>query len=226
MTSTTQADNYVEKNENTVGRNSDLPKDSDTRWEPLKEHDDYEILKEFPFTIRRIRDKYIISESLRNSRGYPFVYLNRQHYSKHILIAKQFLDNPNNFPFVDHINHNTTDYHLENLRWCTASQNNFNRSSSRGVQYEFIDDLPEEAIKVLFYDTRTEHYEFEDNKYYYYHDDENNKDIFYGRINETIYRILYIKTLRGGVKAVSMQDINGNFVALYINRFKHQYTLD
>ena len=223
MTSTTQADNHVEQNENTVGRNSDLPKNSDTRWEPLKEHDDYEILKEFPFTIRRIRDKYIISERVNN--GYVVVVLNRQNYLKHILIAKQFLDNPDNFQCVDHINHNKTDYHLENLRWCTASQNNFNKSSHRGVQYEFIDDLPEEAIKVLFYNTRTEHHEFEDNKYYYYHDDENNEDVFYGQINETTYRILHINVQRGG-ECVSMSDVNNKRVSLYINRFKQQYTLN
>ena len=78
----------------------------------------------------------------------------------------------------------------------------------------------------MFYDTRTEHREFEDEKYYYYHDDENDEDIFYGRINETTYRILHINENRAGTRFVSMQDINNRKVAVYINRFKYQHTLD
>ena len=199
---------------------------------PLLNYGDYEILNQFPFTIRRKRDHYVVSESL--SDGYIQVALNRKPYRKHTLIAKQFLDNPNNYQFVDHINHNRTDNHLENLRWATASQNNFNRSSYFGIQYEFIDDIPEDSIKVLFYDTKTEHREFEDNKYYYYHDeqsparsdDENDEDVFYGRINDNIYRILHINIQKSGNKCVSLQDINNKKVNVYINIFKHQHSLD
>ena len=199
----------------------------------LLNHDDYEILNQYPFTIRRKRDHYVISESILNT-GYIQVALNRKPYLKHILIAKQFLDNPNNLPFVYHINHNRVDNHLENLRWVTHSQNNFNKSSRFGVQYEFIDNIPEDSIKVLFYDTRTEHREFEDNKYYYYHDeqsparsdDENDEDIFYGKITDNIYRILHINIRKCGTKCVSLQDINNKQVNVCINRFKYQHSLD
>ena len=119
-------------------------------------------------------------------------------------------------PFVDHINRNKVDNHLENLRLVNASQNNYNISSHFGIQYEFIDDLPDKAIKVLFYR------EFEDNKYYY-HDDE---DIFYGKITDNIYRILYINENKSGTKFVRMCDINNKKVSVCINRFKHQHSLD
>ena len=76
----------------------------------LLEHDDYEILNQYPFTIRRIRDHFIPSESIMN--GYSSVNLNRIPYKKHILIAKQFIPNPNNLPQVDHLNHDRSDYHL------------------------------------------------------------------------------------------------------------------
>ena len=185
---------------------------------------DYEILNQYPFTIRRIRDHRIMKES--NSKGYLVVTLNEQQCKKHILVAKQFIPNPNNLPFVDHINHNRSDYLLSNLRWVSSSQNNFNKSSFKGVQYEYIDDLPNESIKILFYDTRTEHRVFEDEKYYYYHDEENDEDVFYGRINETIYRILHINITRNGSRFVNMLDINNKAVAVVINRFKHQHTLD
>ena len=191
---------------------------------PLLDYDDYEILNQFPFTIRRKDNHYIVSETLSN--GYIRVALNRESYNKHVIIAKQFLDNPNNLPFVDHINHNRTDNHLENLRWVSHSQNCYNKTSHFGVQYEFIDNIPEDSIKVLFYDTRTEHRVFEENKYYYYHDDENDEDIFYGKINDNIYRILYINENKSGNKFVSMLDINNKQVALYISIFKHQHSLD
>ena len=191
---------------------------------PLIEHNDYEILNQYPFIIRRKSDHFIPSESIMN--GYSSVNLNRIPYKKHILIAKQFIPNPNNLPFIDHINHDRSDYHLSNLRWVSSSQNNFNKSSFKGVQYEFVDDLPDESIKVLFYDTRTEHREFEDEKYYYYHDNETDEDIFYGRINENTYRILHINIQRNGTKYVSMRDINNIMISVYINKFKYQHTLE
>ena len=191
---------------------------------PLIDHDDYEILNQYPFTVQRRRDHYAISES--NRKGYPSVFLNGTAHYKHILIAKQFIPNPNNLPQVDHINRNRSDYHLSNLRWVTSSQNQYNKTSNRGVQYEFIDDIPEESIKVLYYDTRTEHRIFEDEKYYYYHDEETNEDIFYGRIDETTYRILHINENQIGSRRVNMIDINNKSVAVIISRFKNQHTLD
>ncbi len=41
----------------------------------------------------------------------------------HNLLAKLFIKNPHNYFIVDHINTIKTDNTLENLRWCTSSQN-------------------------------------------------------------------------------------------------------
>lgn len=44
----------------------------------------------------------------------------------HRLVAEHFIDNPNNKPYVDHINRISTDNHVSNLRWTTARENNYN----------------------------------------------------------------------------------------------------
>jgi hypothetical protein len=59
--------------------------------------------------------------------GYPSVTLCKNGKSFdipiHRLLARTFIPNPGNKPYIDHINTDITDYRLENLRWVTPKEN-------------------------------------------------------------------------------------------------------
>ena len=186
---------------------------------PLKGFEnDYEILNTYPFTIRKKSNKRVVKETLNKVGGYLRVTLNGKLYLKHRLIALQFLpnDDPINNDVIDHINHDKTDNHLSNLRWCSSSDNSKNKSSNKGVNYEFVDKIHDDAMIVEFYDTRNEHHEFE---FYYFYN-----DVFYF-FNGINYRILHVNYTKSGNSYVNMRDKNNNHVGVYINRFKQQHDL-
>ena len=181
---------------------------------PLKDFEnDYEILSQYPFTIRKKRNHYVISE-WKDYKGYIKIKLNQKHYFKHVIIAKQFIpnDDPEHKTQVDHKNRNKADYHLDNLRWVSQSENQKNKESYKGVNYEYVDEIPDESIVV---DTYGAH-KFEN---YYYHD---NVFYFYNGIQ---YRKLLIIELKNGSKCVHMTDSNGENIGVYYNKFKKQYDL-
>ena len=124
--------------------------------------------------------------------GYYQVALNRKTYNKHRLIAEQFIPNPDNLPEVDHINRNRTDYHIDNLRWVSHSTNLYNKSSHKGIVYEYVDRLPIDVTPIILYHG----WEFEG----YFIDQEQN--VWFD--NGEQYRKLYVDSKN----KVSMSDIN------------------
>ena len=185
---------------------------------PLKDFEnDYEILSQYPFTIRKKSNHYIISE-WHDYKGYLKIKLNQKAYFKHVIIAKQFIqnDDPENKSQVDHRDKNKQNYHLENLRWATPSQNQKNKSSCKGVVYEYLDDIPDEAIKLTDYSTKKGKHEIEN---YYFHN-----DIFYF-YNGIQYRKLHVIESKNGLKYVHMTDNNGQNISVYYANFKKQYDL-
>ncbi|KAK8853524.1 hypothetical protein M9Y10_017085 [Tritrichomonas musculus] len=192
----------------------------------LKGYDDYEILSVYPFTIRRKDNHYEVKES-KDKDGYLRVSLNCKTYFKHRLIARQFIpnDDPEHKTQIDHKNKIRDDNHIQNIRWCSSSENNLNKSIHNGIQYEFVDDIPNEATMIDYYETKQGRREFEEHKYYYYHDDESNEDIFYCRITENLYKTLHINQDKTGKKYINIRDIENKNARIFINRFKFQRNL-
>ena len=75
------------------------------------------------------RKKFLIPAV--SKHGYFVVQLCKdgrpKHFLIHRLVAIQFIENPDNLDFVDHIDRNKLNNDLENLRWVTRSQNNRNK---------------------------------------------------------------------------------------------------
>jgi hypothetical protein len=84
----------------------------------------------------------------------------------HRLVACAFIENPNNYPQVDHIDRNKSNNNIENLRWVTPEQNLWNRdykhisirqsgsfmvdySISKGIRNQTIFKTEQEAIDYL-----------------------------------------------------------------------------
>lgn len=85
-------------------------------------------------------------------RGYLCVSLRVNGFSKgkkvHSLVALAFVNNPNNYKEVNHINSNKTDNIPENLEWCNRSQNMKHMIASVGPGHRIGMTNPKATIVV------------------------------------------------------------------------------
>lgn len=73
------------------------------------------------------KQEKILVNSLSN-RGYYRVSLSLEgqvkQYNVHRLVAEAFIPNPNQLPFINHIDENRTNNNVDNLEWCSVQYNN------------------------------------------------------------------------------------------------------
>lgn len=64
---------------------------------------------------------------IKNWAGYIRVQLFQDNigkiFSVHRLVARAFIPNPHNYPEINHLDHNRENNSIDNLEWCTRSQN-------------------------------------------------------------------------------------------------------
>lgn len=72
------------------------------------------------------RTKYFsgdIIKQFQDKAGYMAVGLSRKIFKVHRIVATAFIENPNNYPCVNHKDENKTNNKIENLEWCTHRYN-------------------------------------------------------------------------------------------------------
>lgn len=93
-------------------------------WKPVIGFKTYEVSDQG--RLRNINTGRVFTGT-KDAFGYKHVRLvnDGQYFLKkvHRLVAEAFIENPESKPIVDHINNDKTDNRVENLRWCTYSEN-------------------------------------------------------------------------------------------------------
>lgn len=96
----------------------------------------HEIWKDYIFNDKKIQvsthgriksNNRLLKGSLSSQTGYIIISISnnkiRKNESVHKLVAKCFLDNPNNKEIVNHKDQNKKNNNVDNLEWCTRSEN-------------------------------------------------------------------------------------------------------
>ena len=90
-----------------------------------------------------------------SGKGYLFVdlYCNgkRKRFYIHRLVAELYIPNPDNKPYVNHIDGNPKNNNCENLEWCTALENVEHASKVLGVMKAYLNHAENCKRKILVY---------------------------------------------------------------------------
>lgn len=89
---------------------------------------------------------YIIEDRILSpnlaAKGYLYITLNKNcvktTFLLHRLVAELFVPNPENLPFVDHIDTDQSNAEASNLKWCSASQNMNNPNTRSKLKESYI----------------------------------------------------------------------------------------
>jgi hypothetical protein len=126
---------------------------------------DFKILAEFPkYEINEKGELYNKNTNFKLSGSLNKGYKVFRIYNKngknttvrlHQLLAQAFIENPNNHNQVDHIDNNKLNNNLQNLRWCTRSQNQTNRE----IFSHRKEGCPEKRFKYVNWNKRDKNWQ-------------------------------------------------------------------
>jgi len=110
-------------------------------WRPMLEAEGY--LVSDKGRVMNVKFGFVLKPN-QTPENYLF-YTLRDHnkinhrYYIHKLIGKYFIPNPDNLPLIDHLDGDTFNNNISNLRWASASDNNQNQKKRGGTsQYKGV----------------------------------------------------------------------------------------
>lgn len=96
-------------------------------WKDIESFDGYKVSN-----LGNVKSPNKMLGKFKNGRGYYRVALpdGRLHFI-HRLVAKAFIENPNEYPIVNHKDEDKTNNRADNLEWCTYKYNSNYRDTAR-----------------------------------------------------------------------------------------------
>lgn len=78
--------------------------------------------------VRNDKNNHIYISKSNKHKNYIKLYLKckdgkKRQFLLHRLVAETFIDNPNNYPIINHIDENKQNNCVNNLEWCTQKYN-------------------------------------------------------------------------------------------------------
>jgi hypothetical protein len=169
----------------------------DPNWVDLAVNNDYSIHKEYPYAVIKKNKPH------RYLKGSTALCIGPKIVQKDFIVAKQWLDNPNNYTYIEHINGDNSDYHLSNLRWVEHRS----KSHKGSLKYEYTSVLPNGSDEVKSFNS----WKFKG--LYVCNED------FYIKDKNGYRKLAEMKDPYGN-KHVNIIDADGHFRSISLNKFK------
>ena len=124
----------------------------DEAWQVHNVYTNYEI-NTITLMLRNINTKRILSIYTSSEDSYQRVYINGRRECYHRVIVLHFIPNPDpeKYTQVNHKNHIRNDNRIENLEWCTRSDNQKDRQPYTHQKRKYIKELPEGCLPITKY---------------------------------------------------------------------------
>ena len=142
--STPQSEVNQEREKNKMLESGDH--DMVEQWRPIDGYDGAYLISSIGrvLSLPKHCHKEPIIRKPKLDRGYLRVKLNNGNKAKYIpvhrLVAKAFIANPNEYPFINHIDENKTNNCVENLEWCTVEMNANHGTRNRRVAKKLLNN--------------------------------------------------------------------------------------